>query len=95
MQHPHGHGSPRGCKWLQPPLSRYKQLWQQLLISDGIVCRQYALTPHLPAVTVSLIPVSQRLTLLKQHHDSPSSGHLGFEKTAAKIRQVGYWVGML
>ena len=25
----------------------------------------------------------------------PSAGHLGYQKTAAKVRQVGYWVGML
>ena len=94
-QHPHRHVSPQGSKWRQPPLSRYKQLWPQLFINDGIVCRQYAPTPHLPAVTVPLIPASQCLTLLKQHHDTPSAGHLGFEKTVAKVRQVGYWVGML
>ena len=35
------------------------------------------------------------MTLLKQHHDTPSAGHLGFEKTVAKVCQVGYWVGML
>ena len=64
-------------------------------ISDGIVCHQYAPTPHLPAVTIPLIPASQRLTLLKEHHDNPSAGYLGFEKTATKVRQVGYWVRML
>ena len=33
--------------------------------------------------------------MLHQHHDHPTAGHLGADKTAAKIRQVGYWVGML
>ena len=94
-QNPHRHVPPQESKWRQPPLSRYKQLWPQLLINDGIVCRRYAPTPHLPAVTVPLIPSSQRLTLLKQHHDTPSAGHLGFEKTVAMVCQVGYWVGML
>ena len=95
LQHPHKRVPPPDSKWRQPPLSRYKQLWPQLFISDGIVCRKYAPTPHLPAVTVPIIPTSQRLTLLKEHHDNPSAGHLGFEKTATKMRQVGYWVGML
>ena len=61
-QHPHRHVSPQGSKWCQPPLSRYKQLWPQLFINDGIVCRRYVPTPHLPAVTVPLIPASQCLT---------------------------------
>ena len=95
FQNPHRHIPPQGSKWHQPPLSRYKQLWPQLFINDGIVCRRYAPTPHLSAVTVPLMPASQRLTLLKQHHDTPSAGHLGFEKTVAKVHQVGYWVGML
>ena len=32
---------PRGRKWHQQPLQRYKQIWSQLLLKDGIVCRQY------------------------------------------------------
>ena len=59
------------------------------------MCHQYAPTPSLPAVVVPIIPASQRLALLQQHHDMPSAGHLGFEKTASKVHQVGYWVGML
>ena len=94
-QAPHAYVPPQGPGWRKPPLSRYRQLWPQLLINDGIVCRQYAPVPQLPSVTVPLIPASQQLTLLKQYHDVPSAGHLGFEKTAHKLRQVGYWVGML
>ena len=94
-QTPHAHVSPQGSGWRKPPLSRYRQLWPQLLINDGIVCRQYAPIPQLPSVTVPLIPASQQLTLLKQYHDAPSAGHLRFEKTAHKLRQVGFWVGML
>ena len=66
-----------------------------LTLQTGIVCRQYAPNPRLPPVTVPIIPASQRSSLFKQYHDVPSAGHLGFEKTAAKLRQVGYWVGML
>ena len=96
-QAPHAHVPPQGSGWHKLPLSlsHYRQLWPQLLINDGIVCRQYAPIPQLPSVTVPLIPASQQLTLLKQYHDVPSAGYLGFEKTARKLRQVGYWVGML
>ena len=41
-----------------------------------------------------IIP-SLQATLLFQYRDHPQAGHLGPDKTAAKIRQVGYWVGML
>ena len=56
------------------------------------MCHQYAPTPSLPAV---IIPASQWLALLQQHHDMPSAGHLVFEKTASKVNQVGSWIGML
>ena len=46
-------------------------------------------------VTVPLIPTSLRTSLLHQHHDAPQAGHLGPDKTAGRIQQVGYWVGML
>jgi len=79
-QHSNGHIPPQGSKWHQPPLSRYKQLWPQLSIIDGIVCCQYAPNPHLHAITLPLIPALQHLNLLKQHHNIPSSGHWDMRK---------------
>ena len=91
------HSSVHPCThaWSQPPLNRYRQLWQQLLIKDGVVYRQYTPGPTSEPLTVPIIPFSYQSTLLHQHHDHPTAGHLGANKTAAKIRQVGYWVGML
>ena len=31
--------SPQGRKWHHQPLRRYKQLWSQLLMKDGIICK--------------------------------------------------------
>ena len=86
---------PRTHAWSQRPLSRYRQLWQQLLIKDGLVCRHYTPGPTSEPLAVPIIPSSYQSTVLHQHHDHPAAGHLGADKTAAKIRQVGYWVGML
>ena len=52
-QAPHACVPPQGPGWRKPPLSRYRQLWPQLLINDGIVCCQYAPIPQPPSVTVS------------------------------------------
>ena len=81
--------------WLLPPLSCYHQLWHQLLITDDVVCRHYTPRPTSEPLTVPIIPSSYHSILLHQHHDHPQAGHLGPDKTAAKIRQVGYCVGML
>ena len=86
---------PSGNSWSHPPLHRYHQLWSQLLLKDGLVCQQYKPGPTCELFTVPLIPSLYWQTLLYQHHDQPSAGHLGPDKTAARIRQVGYWVGML
>ena len=86
---------PTGRTWSQPPLRRYHQLWSQLLVKDGLVCRQYSPEPISDLLAVPIIPLSYRSTLLHQYHDQPQAGHLGPDKTAARVRQVGYWVGML
>ena len=86
---------PSGQPWSRPPLRRYRQLWPQLLVKDELVCRQYKPGPTCNLITVPLIPSSYKPTLLHQYHSQPSAGHLGPDKTASRIRQVGYWVGML
>ena len=44
-------------------------------------------------LTVPIIPSSYQSVLLNQYHIQ--AGHLGPDKTATRIRQVGYWFGML
>ena len=41
-----------------------------------------------------IIPPNLRSDILKHCHDAPALGHLGYEKTLAKARTVGYWVSM-
>ena len=43
-----------------PALRRYKQIWPQLKIIDGIVCREYHPTPSSGLVTVPILPTSFR-----------------------------------
>ena len=85
---------------LSPPhgpasFCRYRQIWSQLTLQNGLVCRQYAPSPTSDTVLVPVIPVSLRALLIKQHHDAPGPGHLGPDKTDGQIRLVAYWVGML
>ena len=78
----------------QSPLKRYYQLWHQLSITDGIICRTYKPDPSMDAVTVPLLPPSQRQGTLHLCHDVPSAGHLGIAKTLKRVQQEAYWVGM-
>ena len=86
---------PRSQTWGKPPLSRYRQLWPQIFTQDGIVYRRYTPGPSSMSCTVPLVPSSLRHSFLTQCHDSPQGGHLGADKTADRLRQIGYWVGML
>ena len=85
---------PQSAMWQQQPLRRYGQLWSQLTMVDGVVCRQYRPGPTEDIVTVPIIPITLRQSMLRQVHDAPGAGHLGIDKTLEKARQQGYWVSM-
>ena len=82
---------PCAKQWSHPP-SNYRQLWPQLLVKDNLVCRQYTPGPTSEPLIVPIVPSTYQATLLFQYHFHPQTGHLGLGKTAAKIRQVGYWL---
>ncbi|CAF4707033.1 unnamed protein product, partial [Didymodactylos carnosus] len=48
---------------------------------------------HTP-LKLPFIPQSMIAQLLQAYHDSPTSGHLGVNKTWHKIRDRYYWPGM-
>ena len=87
-------GIPSDKKWNQPLLRRFKQLWKQLLITDGTVYRKYSPGPLEPVITVPVLPPSAQHDALRLSHDVPTAGHQGVEKTLQKLRKVAYWVNM-
>ena len=62
------HVTPTGHTWSHPPFHQYCQLWSQLLLKDGLVCRQYPPGPVHELTTVPIIPSSYRQSLLLQYH---------------------------
>ena len=85
---------PPSTSWQQQPLLRYKQLWSQLKLIDGVVYRQYWPEPALHPVTVPILPTSLQKQGLQQNHDVASAGHQGSFKTLQRLRQKAYWVNM-
>ena len=81
-----GSPQPSGRQWWQSPLHRYKQLWSQLHVIDGVVCRRYHPRSSANMVTVPILP--------PQLQDDPSGGYLGYEKSLHKLHQEAYWVSM-
>ena len=85
---------PHGQDWNQHPLKRYRQLWAQLKIVDGVLCRYYTPSPMAEAVTVPILPTSLHRDALLRNHDALTAGHQGFERTLERLRQEAYWVSM-
>ena len=85
---------PTDGKWTQPLLRRYLQIWHQLSLTDGVVCRTYKPGPSQHLVTVPLLPASLHKSALYQSHDIAASGHQGISKTLRRLQEVAYWVGM-
>ena len=88
------HEKPNDVKWRKQHLYRYLQLWTQLLIVDGILCRHYSPGPDSELITVPVLPRALQQDAIYQAHDIPGSGHQGHDKTLQKLRLNAYWVGM-
>ena len=86
--------NPKGQEWNQHPLQRYRQLWAQLRMIDGVLCRHYTPSPMGGAVIVPILPAALRQEALRRNHDEPTAGHQGVEKTLDRLQQQMYWVNM-
>ena len=78
--HQHSNEMPSDKKWRSPPLHRYRQLWKQLIVIEGVLCRQYS-SPSPIIVTVPVLPAVFHREVLLRCHDAPTSGYLGVTKT--------------
>jgi len=67
-------------KWKSPSLRWYHQLWPQLMLLHGVVCRKYSPGPLQHSVTV---PVLLHTLQHVWAHDTPATEHQGQEKTFA------------
>ena len=85
---------PMICTREQPLLKRYVQLWHQLSVIDGVICRTYCPSPYLSSITVPVIPLLLQQQILHQVHNIPSSGHQGYLKTLGRLKEEAYWPGM-
>ena len=85
---------PRNPPWNEQPFKRYRQIWRQLQICDGVLCRKYTPDSSQETVTVPILPESLQAQALMRCHDTPTAGHQGSEKTLHRLRSEAYWVGM-
>ncbi len=72
---------------------RYRQLWSQLEVVDGVLHR--CVDKDTPSKRLVLVvPRKMRGDLLKLSHDDPCSGHMGINRCLERLQQRYYWPGM-
>ena len=85
---------PTAKQWKCPPLHRYQQLWPQLKVVDGVVCRKYCPGPLQESIATPVLPRTLQHDALVQVHDTPAAGHQGQEKTLHQLHHDAYWPGV-
>ena len=82
----------KSIKQIYDKLYKGKRL-QSYLLERGVVHRTIQRRSQ-PMRVLPYIPASMINTLLHSYHNSPTSGHLGVNKTWYKIRDRYFWPGM-
>ena len=73
---------------------RLLQLWDHLLLRNGLLYRKCIDRKHPSRVQYQLVvPPKLRSQVLKEIHEGAMGGHLGEEKTLQKLKDRFYWPG--
>ena len=72
---------------------RFLQIWDQLVVRDGLLCRYLQPRGASLGVIQMVIPEALRTEVLADLHEGVAGGHLGTEKTLARLRERFYWPG--
>jgi transposase InsO family protein/predicted aspartyl protease len=76
-----------GVKWLWGQ-------WDQLLMKDGVLRRRWEDEAGHMVKWLFVVPLTMLEEMLQQLHDTPTSGHLGINRTVARARERLTWFGM-
>ena len=72
---------------------RLIQQWDQLVLKDGVVWRQFEDKEGMTRILQLIVPHTLREEVLTELHSGVVGGHLGKEKTMARLRERFYWPG--
>ena len=72
---------------------RLFQLWDQLLLFDGILYRRFVSVDGAFSHNQLVVPQVSRKDVLAEVHSGPMAGHLGEEKTRGRLQERFYWPG--
>ena len=64
------------------------------MIRDGLICRKTSRYDTGLEKLQIIVPFSERRNILREYHDKRTAGHLGINKTIARIKSKFYWPGL-
>ena len=71
---------------------RLLQLWDQLLVLNGVLCRRFEPLGGKP-VNQIVIPAALREEVLTDLHKEMMESHLGVDKMLERLKEQFYWPG--
>lgn len=77
-----------------PTAQRLSQLWKKLTVEKGVLWRRYEDVSGTSTWLQLVVPQSLREEILQNLHAGTLGGHLGAEKTLAKVKERFYWPGV-
>ena len=69
------------------------QIWDQLVMSNGILKRRFEGEKGKTVMFQWVVPKQQRKEILHHLHGGPMGAHLGESKTFQKLKERFYWPG--
>ena len=72
---------------------RLLQIWEQLVVHQGVLCRQLKPTGGSPVTLQTVIPEALQEEVIKDLHEGAVGGHLGIGKTLGRLKERFYWPG--
>ena len=78
---------------LSKTVRRYLQIWEQLEVESGILCRRRRSDGVAPQALQTVIPDALTEEVLSDLHEGTMDGHLGADKTLGRLQERFYWPG--
>ena len=72
---------------------RLLQIWDQLTVKDGILCRHHQPKGRATGTLQTVIPEALRQEILADLHEGVAGDHLGVDKTLTRLQERYYWPG--
>ena len=72
----------------------YWAQWSMLAVRDGVLFRKWKSERGDEIIWKLVLPGLLRTEVLRQLHDSPVTGHLGYKETIERVKARFYWSGL-